>query len=283
MPTRAEQIEIFQDTISWLRGNHTLAAAVQRSSGLSVVYAEGQTPSLPAMDAETSEGPEIHVTKERSFEAAIRLNRENPGAKIAVHNFASATNPGGGVTAGSRAQEECLCRCSTLYPVLAQPRLMREYYQFHRDQHDVRYTDRCIYSPGIYIVKSDTAFPERLPKEEWVEVDVITCAAPNLRPRPNNPMNPGIGTPISLSDKELLEIHIKRARHMLSVAAINKAEILVLGAFGCGAFQNSPKVVARAYQSVLPEFKGRFKEIVFGVYCSPKDTINYEAFISILG
>lgn len=283
MPTRLEQIEYFQDTILWLRGDPTLAAAVQRASGQSVVYYEGQTPPLPSIDAETPEELEVYVTKERSFEAAIRLHRENPKAKIAVHNFASATNPGGGVTRGAQAQEECLCRCSTLYPVLAQPRLMREFYQFHRDQHDVRYTDRCIYSPGIYIIKSDTAAPKRLPKEEWVDVDVITVAAPNLRPKPYNPMNPGSGTPISISDDDLLQLHIKRAQHMLSVAALNKAEILVLGAFGCGAFQNNPNVVARAYQSVLSEFKSRFKKITFAVYCSPSDTRNYEEFSSILG
>lgn len=283
MPTRAELVENFRDTILWLRGDHTLAAAVQHASGQSVVYYEGRTPPLPDMDIEISEGPEVYVTKERSFEAAIRLHKENPGAKIAVHNFASATNPGGGVTRGARAQEECLCRCSTLYPVLAQPRLMRDFYQFHRDQHDVRYTDRCIYSPGIYIIKSDTEAPERLPEAEWVEVDIITVAAPNLRSKPYNPMNPGSGTPISVSDDDLLHLHIQRARHMLSVAALNKAEILVLGAFGCGAFQNNPNVVARAYQSVLSEFKGRFKKITFAVYCSPRDTRNYEEFSSILG
>lgn len=283
MPTTEEQINIFQDTISWLRSDHTLAEAVQRASGQSVVYYEGRTPPLPALDTEPHEDIKVHVTKERSFEAAIRLHRGNPDTKIAVHNFASATNPGGGVTRGARAQEECLCRCSTLYPVLAQPRLMKEFYQFHRDQHDVRYTDRCIYSPGIYIIKSDTAAPMRLPKEEWVEVDIITAAAPNLRPRPYNMMNPGSGAAISVSDEDLLKIHINRARHMLSVAAINKAEILVLGAFGCGAFQNNPNIVARAYQTILSEFKGRFKEIVFAVYCSPKDMRNYEEFSSILG
>ena len=39
------------------------------------------------------------------------------GQKVAgVHNFASATNPGGGVTRGSSAQEECLV--SVFRPVL---------------------------------------------------------------------------------------------------------------------------------------------------------------------
>ena len=49
--------------------------------------------SLPAVSP--VEELAVPVTKSRSFEAAMRLARENPGKKIAVHNFASATNPGG--------------------------------------------------------------------------------------------------------------------------------------------------------------------------------------------
>lgn len=63
------------------------------------------------------------VTKSKTFEAAMRLRKERPDAKIAVLNFASATNPGGGVKSGSSAQEESLCRCSTLYPTLNQRKL----------------------------------------------------------------------------------------------------------------------------------------------------------------
>ena len=47
---------------------------------------------------------------------------------------------------------------------------------------------------------------------------------------------------------------VKRAIHMLTCAAAKGADILVLGAFGCGAFQNDPEVVARAYNTVLKEF-----------------------------
>ena len=63
---------------------------------------------------------EISVTMNRTFEAAQKLLYKYQNERIAVLNFDSATNPGGGVVNGARAQEESLCRCSTLYPCLNQ-------------------------------------------------------------------------------------------------------------------------------------------------------------------
>lgn len=276
MADKNQLIEVFQDTENWCRENVRLAEAVRNSIEKTALYAAAAYPAVPApeKDAKT----EITVSKSRSFEAAARLLRECPGKKVAVHNFASAKNPGGGVTWGSRAQEECLCRCSTLYPVLNTKKLWEQYYCFHRERNDPRYTDACIYSPGILIVKSDTELPERLPESEWREVDVITCAAPSLREQSANPGYPG-----RVSDEELLELHRQRGRHMLSIAAAHGAEALVLGAFGCGAFLNNPVIVAQAYREILPEFEGCFSRIEFAVYCPPWGSANYEVFQKFFG
>lgn len=281
MSTREQLVQVFEDTIRFLTSDPQLKEATAASLADVELYAEGDTPALPENAKRFDTG--ISVTKERSFEAAMRLRKEFPDARITVHNFASATNPGGGVTKGSRAQEEALCRCSTLYPTLATQWLWDSYYRFHRDRHDVCYTDACIYSPDIVICKTDTDLPERMPPEDWVTVDVLTCAAPNLRTIPHNPMNPGTGKPVKLSADELYALHVRRARHMLSVAAANGAEVLVLGAFGCGAFCNDPHVVAEAYKAVLAEFEGVFGQITFAVYCSPREMENYQAFAEAFG
>ena len=280
MDIRFELIKIFEDTMMFIKTDPALQVASSSSVVRTVLYPEGETPALPENSGFDTA---VTVTKERSFQAAMRLQAAYPDAKIAVHNFASATNPGGGVTRGSRAQEECLCRCSTLYPALNSRQLWESYYGFHRNRHDVRYTDACIYTPDVVICKSDEDFPERLPQAEWVTVDVLTCAAPNLRETPYNPMNPGKGDAVQLSQDELYALHVKRARHLLSVAAANGDEVLVLGAFGCGAFRNDPDVVAKAYKDVLAEFDGMFRAICFAVFCTERETRNYGAFASVLG
>lgn len=292
MAGREELIEVFEDTQKWYKEDPDLKESIDEAQRNTRFYASGEYPVRIMVDGtEPVEGREVNknaktevvVTKNKSFEAAMALCKKYPDKKIAVHNFASATNPGGGVTHGSRAQEECLCRCSTLYPVLNTRMLWEGFYGFHRNRHDVLYTDACIYSHGIQIIKTDTELPKRLPKDEWCQVDVITCAAPNLRANPYNMMNPGSGTAAKVSDKELLEIHKKRAIQMLNVALAEGAQVLVLGAFGCGAFQNNPEVVARAYKEVLKAFEGAFVHIEFAVYCTPRDSKNYDVFKRVLG
>lgn len=280
MSRRDDLIRVFEDTEVWCREDGKLAAAVKQSIAGAKLYQQGC--GFAKQEDSRNFETKVVVTDSKSFAAALRLRRENPGARIAVHNFASATNPGGGVRKGSTAQEECLCRCSTLFPVLNTQRFMEEFYTFHRERHDVRYTDACIYAPDIRIIKTDTAMPERMPESEWCTVDVITCAAPNLRAKPYNAMNPGQGTAVRVTDRELLELHRARARQLLHVAADNGVEIIVLGAFGCGAFQNSPEVVARAYREVLPEFSGVFCKVEFAVYCPPADSRNYDVFRRML-
>ena len=46
-----------------------------------------------------------------------------------------------------------------------------------------------IYTPGVTVFKTDTSNPKLLDEKDWYDVDVITCAAPNLRERPSNRFN----------------------------------------------------------------------------------------------
>ncbi len=277
---RTRLAEIFRDTLRFYSTNPALIAAVEESKKNTILYDVAETPLFPE---EASKPGSITVTKSRTYEAAMRLAKQHPGKRIAVLNFASATNPGGGVINGSSAQEESLCRCSTLYPTLDRRFLWQAYYDVNRTAGDVLHTDACIYSPGIVICKTDTDFLERMPQEDWVTVDVISCAAPNLRNTPANLYNPESGQAVSILPSDLQRLHEQRARAILAVAADNGVDILVLGAFGCGAFRNDPKVVARAYANVLKNCRMHFDLIEFAIFCRDGEKENYDAFADALG
>ena len=119
---------------------------------------------------------------------------------------------------------------------------------------------------------------------DWYNVDVITCAAPNLREKPGNIHNPGDDDKcVKISDKKLLEIQEKRLRRILDVAVAEGEEAVILGAFGCGAFCNPPRIVARAFRSVQEKYASYFETIEYAVFCGRNNTQNYDAFNMVLG
>ena len=279
MSDRAQRIEVFNDTQEWIKNDPALSASIPVAKKNTTVFYEDD---YPAFDFSKTRDTVITVSGDRSYQAAMKLHMENPDAKIAVMNFANAFHAGGGVTTGASAQEECLCRTSTLYPLLYRQTLRGTFYKHHHDLNTPKATDSLVYTEGVIICKTDEDLPKRMPQEDWVTVDVITIAAPDLRNKSNVHV-PLVNGGTHMNNAELFGYHVKRAIHMLTCAAAKGADILVLGAFGCGAFQNNPEVVARAYKTALQEFPMVFRQIEFAVYCPPSGSRNYDVFKRILG
>lgn len=275
--TREDRIKIFDDTLFWIENDPTLKQSVQNAKKTTKVYYEDD---YPIFDKNNICNMKVAVSKSRSYEAAVRLSENYPGRKIAVLNFANAFHAGGGVTKGAGAQEECLCRTSTLYPLIYRRTLRDSFYKHHHDLNTPKASDSLIYTEGVIICKSDDDYPERLPREQWRTVDVITMAAPDLRDK-SNMYASIVGNGVYMNDAELFGYHVKRAIHMLTVAASREAKVLVLGAFGCGAFQNDPAVVAQAYKTALSVFPKVFEHIEFAVYCTADHMENYEEFSKV--
>lgn len=232
---REENVLIFQDTERLSKTNGKLNADLKASASGQKLILETDALEKPNLNI-YDEPAKVIVSKKRTFEAA-KAYRDN---KVAVHNFASASNPGGGVVRGSTAQEECLCRCSYLYFCLNSPDMWDGFYTPHKQARNPLHNDDIIYTPEVTVFKSDTNNPALLPENEWYKVNVITCAAPNLRAMPSNKYNTGDGKKAAkISDKEMLEIHEKRLRRILDVAVSEGNDTVILGAFGCGAFPGS--------------------------------------------
>jgi uncharacterized protein (TIGR02452 family) len=222
-----------------------------------------QTPASQTVAPQTA-ATQIEVTSESSMTAARRLHDE--GAEcIAVLNFASARNAGGGYLRGARAQEEDLCRTSALYTTLCQA---PDYYAAHRASKDPAYSHRVIYSPDVPVYRD----VEYRPLETPYQVAFLTSPAPNA----------GIIARDRPADVAALpSLLAARAARILAVAAHHGRRTLVLGAWGCGVFRNDPAQVAAAFQQNLSaggNFEGAFARIVFAVLDNTPDQWNLAAF-----
>ena len=273
-------IEVFEDTQRFCTETPKLAVAIEASKKGTRYYGEDDYPALPEKRKAQAT---IVVTRNTSFQAATDRYFHHDREHIAVLNFASAVNPGGGVKKGSSAQEESLCRCSTLFPTLEQHFIWEKYYKPNREANNPLHTDACIWSPDVVICKTDSGIPQRMAPERWATVDIISCAAPNLRQRTGNAYNPEMAMPVRLTHDEQYTLHLKRAKHIMHLAASRHVDALILGAFGCGAFANDPWAVAEAYRDAISEYSQYFVYIEFAVYCRSNETENYDAFKSVIG
>ncbi|WP_328929017.1 TIGR02452 family protein [Streptomyces sp. NBC_00190] len=197
----------------------------------------------------------VEVTDESSTVAARRLAAEGlgpvpEGAGVAVLNFASARNPGGGYVRGAKAQEEALCRASALYETLLEA---PEYYEIHRAERSTFYTDRVIHSPGVPVFRDDRGALLENP----FRVGFLTSPAPNAGTIRRQEPERAAEIPAALA---------RRAGLVLEVAALHGYRGLVLGAWGCGVFRNDPAEVAEAFRGLLAgRFAGVFDRVVFGI------------------
>lgn len=271
---RQRNIAVFEDTMRCIEDNDFLKQSVRDSISQQEFISESNAVALPA--PRFTESAEVRVSSLRSLEAAAQY--ADMGQHICVLNFASWTNPGGGVRTGSSAQEEALCCVSTLYHCLSDRQMWDSFYAPHRAKRTPLHNDDIIFTPDVQVIKDDDFRPLTTP----FSVDIITCAAPNLREDPSNPYNPSDGDQVIISNEELLNLHIQRGRRVLDVAAAHQADVLILGALGCGAFRNDPHIVAKAYRQILPDYLHHFRTIEFAVFCRPNDTTNYQVFKQIL-
>ena len=277
MGDRYERIRVFKETMELCRSHPTLTSSVDYSTRPQEII--WQEDPLCAPEKRFSEPASLILSSKRTFEAAREY--ANQHKRVCALNFASSVTPGGGVTRGTTAQEESMCRISTLYASISDKETVGAFYErhwqmIHNDEMGRENRDDCIFTPEIKVIREDSFECDMLPESEWYSVDVITCAAPDLRYAEN-------GRIYQPSTIELIQLFENRWRRILSVAAEHDADMLILGAFGCGAFHNPPEVVVQAFNNVYDEFKYSFETIEFAVFANDTSMPNYRAFQQVTG
>jgi uncharacterized protein (TIGR02452 family) len=207
--------------------------------------------------------PVIEVVNNTTAQAATCLIYGDEKSDVVALNFANATNEGGGFLTGSVAQEEDLCRCSGLYPCLkSQPK----FYADNRANGNQLYTDGIIYSPKVPFIRNSYGYFVPNP----FELSIITAPAPCLRAMNAEDIPPYID-----------DVILQRAIKILQVAEAHGHRTIILGAWGCGAFGNDPKMVAEAFMYALGVVP-TFERVVFAVYDQREPPVVYETFREIV-
>ena len=223
---------------------------INKLKKFSKMYEEVEKIEIPPKFSKTK----IYCQNIDSFEKAIEM-----GEDCAVLNMASARSAGGGVTNGARAQEEELCRRSNLiYSLYSFTPLGKKIFNFDKTYKGLSYPIPFfggIYSPFVSIYRNSQTYETlRYPKL----CSVISCSS-IIRPE----IDPDTG----MMARRYERLIRRKIRVILRIAILNKHSKLVLGAFGCGAYKNPPKHIAKLFDEVLKEneFKNSFEEICFAI------------------
>lgn len=236
---------------------------------------------------ENSKPTKIRLSEIGSIEATKELI--NHGLNPAVLNFADAYHACGMYNSGSNAQEESLCRVSTLSQTLYQ-----YYNKLWANKAGVALRPQLAYPMDINfggIYSKVTVFRDGPSsgfafREEPFDIGIISVAALNLcRPQPNKKTitNHEYATedkknPMTEEGKLVM---LNKIRTIYRIALDNGHDSLVLGAWGCGVFKHNPKQIAQMFLHILEEseFKNKFKEVCFAVLGES----NYNVFKEIIG
>lgn len=270
MNERTKNVSIAKETIevvkqkqyTSLSGNVVDISALQDAAMAGTTYYPNE---LPWKDY-AGEGPVREVTNETTAVAGARLAAQ--GKDVAVLNFASARNQGGGFLSGAIAQEEDLCRCSGLYACIKTKPM---FYNANILCETNFYTDGMIYSPKVPFFRDQY----NLFLDDPFTLSVITAPAPNVRSMSAET------TEHEAFDEVMKGLLFNRAVKILQIAEAHGHDTIVLGAWGCGAFGNDPGLVAMSFLEALMQV-GDFEHICFAVYDTREPPVIYDAFKKVL-
>lgn len=191
------------------------------------------------------------------------------GDNILVLNLASATEPGGRSREGASAQEEDLCRRTSLLLSLESEEA-KKYYEYNNSFKTRMGSDAITLSPCVKVIKNSAA---NLLKEPF-EISVMSAAAPMIR----------LGLEGKTED-EFEAMFYKRIQGILLVAAREGYRRLILGAFGCGVYGNDAALVSSLFYRAIStlSYEGKdskelFDSIDFAVLCPKEKDYNYREF-----
>ena len=206
-------------------------------------------------------------------EATLQCTKKY-GALFTVLNMANPIRPGGGYLDGCVAQEENIFRRSDCHFTI------NDYFDPKFDQYTQQMSN--LISAQDNIVYIDTKNPrvcirgrENYSKfnlgYEWLSTEDIF---PFIELR-SSAIN---------CNYQSFDIHEARKRISAQFNTLiqNNIKYVILGAFGCGAFNNPPEIIANLYKEQILQHQSNFSVIVFAIYNAGYGPDNYSIFNRII-
>ena len=217
--------------------------------------------SLPVIPVSSGVGfPLIQFSQEDCLQVCDKLITSFPEQSVLLLSFASGTSPGGMYKGDRRqrmkSQEEHICAHTGLYECLISPQAA-SYYASNRALKGMAkplQSDLMVYSPDVPLAMGQTRL---------VTVSIVSSpavVASSFRIQRNMARHPEEET-----EQLIRSTMLGRIRGIFQLAISRQHSILVLGAFGCGVFANSPATIADCFAEAIREFASHFKVIVFSI------------------
>jgi uncharacterized protein (TIGR02452 family) len=213
--------------------------------------------------------PPIYVRNMDVLDLVTIISRIYEINNVLVLNLANNTVPGGGVMRGASAQEEaifrrtnaCLTLESKLYPI---------------DNDNENSNRSILYSPQISIIsdKMNRFYDTMSESASIIRFAMVSSAAKSL---PENS---------STHDERKLAYKLAygRLKTVFKAAVLRGHKIIILGAYGCGAFHNDPDIIYEIFYKLIKKYGKYFIEIYFAILKVKNDTNdvrNYNVFINM--
>lgn len=238
MSKKQKNVDIYQHTIEYCKKAGFPVFVSLKHSYYDPQFSDEKILSLMEPNNQPAQ---ILVENIDSFDLAIKM--DDGFNKIMVLNLASPNKPGGGVGNGSRAQEEDLYRKSNYFEA--------NYSGFYPLK-----MNEVIYSPLVHIIK-DSSY--KLLNEPY-KVSCLAVAAirnPKLKILPNKSQ-----TYLNEKDAQIMQEKIDM---IFKVGIKHGHKQLVLGALGCGVFNNPVREVAMMFKKSLNKYSNYFTKIGFAI------------------
>eukprot|EP00929_Paragymnodinium_shiwhaense_P052834 TRINITY_DN26459_c0_g1_i2.p1 TRINITY_DN26459_c0_g1~~TRINITY_DN26459_c0_g1_i2.p1 ORF type:complete len:364 (+),score=43.52 TRINITY_DN26459_c0_g1_i2:116-1207(+) len=224
--------------------------------------------------------PKLSFSTLDSASAAQHFRRTNKDTTIVVMNFANGSTPGGGYESGARAQEECLCR---QFPIYHRSLARRAYpfgaysskicgltgqqteerasggaWKHYRQNLDI--FNRVLITPDVELLRAGPGKQFALLKDEdRFPVTFVAATAPqnhfyngrrcyNLEATIEHTI---IGPLALRMDQQTAPSSDGAAGVPSGSSASPKYSVLILGAWGCGAFSNEPMEMSGCFMEVI--------------------------------